>query len=57
MLTNLTGTNRSNVAPAKDKHLNLYKKLKDQTKKTEQENKDLKKQIEILYGKLYQNEL
>ncbi len=52
-----SNTNRSNVAPAKDKYLNLYKKLKDKTKKTEQENKELKKQIEIFYGKLYQNEL
>ena len=54
---NSSNDNRSNAAIAKDQNLHLYKKLKDKTRKIQQENIELKKQIEILYGKLYQNDL
>ena len=45
-----------NKTTTKENKLHMYKKLKDRIRQLNNENMELKKQIEILYGKLYQNE-
>lgn len=52
----LNFNNSINRTISKENKLHLYKKLKDRIRKLNNENMELKKQIEILYGKLFQNE-
>lgn len=52
----LNTNNSINKTTPKENKLHLYKKLKDRIIQLNNENIELKKQIEILYGKLYQNE-
>ena len=52
----LNSNNSINNTTTKENKLHIYKRLKDRIRQLNNENMELKKQIEILYGKLYQNE-
>ena len=56
-IINLNSKYSSNKTTAEEKKLPMYKKLQNRIRNLRNENIELKKQIEVLYGKLYQDEL